>query len=68
MKITKASLKDAKSFYRKHRLKARKLYLMTHADNTRAQKFYEKLGFKHETTLKEHYYEGKDEMVYSMFF
>ena len=67
-KLFHALLKDAKSFYRKHRLKARKLYLMTHADNTRAQKFYEKLGFKHETTLKEHYYEGKDEMVYSMFF
>ena len=33
-----------------------------------AQKFYEKLGFKHETTLKEHYYQGKDELVYSMFF
>ena len=67
-KLFHTLLKDAKSFYRKHKLKARKLYLMTHADNTRAQKFYEKLGFKHETTLKEHYYEGKDEMVYSMFF
>ena len=67
-KLFHALLKDAKSFYRKNKFKARKLYLMTHADNTRAQKFYEKLGFKHETTLKEHYYEGKDEMVYSMFF
>ena len=67
-KLFHALVKDAKLFYRKHKLKARKLYLMTHADNTRAQKLYEKLGFRHETTLKEHYYQGKDELVYSMFF
>jgi ribosomal protein S18 acetylase RimI-like enzyme len=67
-KLFHALVKDAKQFYSRHKLKARKLYLMTHVDNTRACKFYEKLGFKHETTLKEHYYEGKDERVYSMFF
>ena len=48
--------------------KLRKLYLLTHADNTRAHKFYEKLGFKHETTLKQHYYSDKDEFIYSLFF
>ena len=63
-----ALVKDAKSFYRKKKLRLRKLYLLTHADNTRAHKFYEKLGFKHETTLKQHYYKDKDEYVYSMFF
>lgn len=63
-----ALIKDAKQFYRKNKSKLRKLYLLTHAGNTRAHKFYEKLGFKHETTLKEHYYKGKDEYVYSMFF
>ena len=61
-------IKDAKSFYRKNKSKLRKLYLLTHAGNTRAHKFYEKLGFKHETTLKSHYYRGKDEIVYSRFF
>ena len=63
-----ALVKDAKTFYRKKKLRLRKLYLLTHADNTRAHKFYEKLGFKHETTLKQHYYKDKDEYVYSMFF
>ena len=63
-----ALINDAKSFYKKNKSKLRKLYLLTHADNKRAQKFYEKLGFKHETTLKEHYYKNKDEYVYSMFF
>ena len=63
-----ALIKDAKQFYKKNNSKLRKLYLLTHADNLRAQKFYEKLGFKHETTLKQHYYKDKDEYVYSIFF
>lgn len=63
-----ALVKDAKSYYKKHNSKLRKLYLLTHADNNKAHKFYEKLGFKHETTLKQHYYKNKDEFVYSIFF
>ena len=63
-----ALVKDSKEFFEKNGSKLRKLYLLTHADNLRAHKFYEKLGFKHETTLKEHYYKDKDEYVYSMFF
>ena len=67
-KLFNALIKDAKLFYKKNKSKLRKLYLLTHADNVRAHKFYEKLGFKHETTLKQHYYKDKDEYVYSMFF
>lgn len=67
-KLFNALVNDAKSFYKKKKSKLRKLYLLTHADNSRAQKFYEKLGFKHETTFKEHYYKDKDEFVYSIFF
>ena len=67
-KLFSALMGDAKSYYKKHNQKLRKLYLLTHADNKRAHKFYEKLGFKHETTLKEHYYKNKDEFVYSIFF
>ena len=67
-KLFGALIKDAKSFYNKNNSKLRKLYLLTHADNIRAHKFYEKLGFKHETTLKDHYYKDKDEYVYSRFF
>ena len=63
-----ALIRDAKSFYKKNKSKLRKLYLLTHADNIRAHKFYEKLGFRHETTLKQHYYKDKDEYVYSMFY
>ena len=63
-----ALLKDAKEFYRKNKSKLRKMYILTHYDNVRAHRFYEKLGFTHETTLKAHYYENKDEYVYSRFF
>ena len=67
-KLFNALVKDASSYYKKHKQKLRKLYLLTRADNKRAHKFYEKLGFKYETTLKEHYYKNKDEFVYSIFF
>lgn len=67
-KLFNALIKDAKQFYNKNNSRLRKLYLLTHVDNIRAHRFYEKLGFKHETTLKEHYYKDKDEFVYSMFF
>ena len=67
-KLFDSMVNDAKAFYKKQKSKLRKLYLLTHADNIRAHKFYEKLGFKNETTLKHHYYKDKDEYVYSMFF
>jgi ribosomal protein S18 acetylase RimI-like enzyme len=68
LKLFGALIKDAKTFFKKNKSKLRKLYLLTHSDNKRAHRFYEKLGFKHETILKEHYYKDKDEFVFSMFF
>jgi len=67
-KLFDALIKDAKTYFKKNKSKLRKLYLLTHADNVRAHKFYERLGFKHETTLKEHYYKNREEFVYSIFF
>ena len=63
-----ALIKDANTFYKKHDSKLRKLFLLTHSNNKEAHKFYKKMGFKHETTLKQHYYQKKDEFVFSMFF
>jgi ribosomal protein S18 acetylase RimI-like enzyme len=67
-KLFAALIKAAKAEYKKHGSKLRKLYLLTHASNIRAHKFYEKMGFKHEATLKSHYYKKENEWVYSMFF
>ncbi len=62
-----ALVADAKEFYAKNNSRLRKVFLLTHASNERAHKFYEKLGMKHETTLTKHYYDNEDEWVYSIF-
>ncbi len=67
-KLFEGLLAEIKKFYVGKGLRLRKLYLMTHKSNERARRFYEKLGFKHEAELKEHYYDGENECVYSMFF
>ena len=63
-----ALIKNADSAYRKKNFKLRKLYILCHADNKGAHVFYKKMGMKHETTLKSHYYKGRDEFVFSRFF
>jgi len=67
-RLFKALIKDANSEYSKKGSKLRKLYILCHANNKRAHAFYKKMGMKHETTLKKHYYKGKDEWVFSRFF
>ena len=59
---------DADKWYKTMGEKIRKLYLLTHEDNVDAHIFYEKVGFVHETTLKDHYYKDQNERVYSKFF
>ena len=61
-------VEDAKNWYQEQGSKIRKLYLLTHEENVSAHLFYERVGFQHEVTLKDHYYENKDERLYSIFF
>ena len=61
-------IRDTKAAYTAQKASLRKLYILTHAENTRAQAFYAKMGFAHEATLKSHYYAQKDEWVMSRFF
>ena len=49
------------------KIKFRKLFLTCHASNYTAHIFYEKMGMRLETQLKNHYYDGEDEWVYSLF-
>ena len=67
-KLVDALINDARTWFADQGSRIRKLYLLTHEDNTSAHIFYEKVGFTHETTLTGHYYDGKDERVYSLFF
>ena len=59
---------DADKWYKNMGENIRKLYLLTHEDNVDAHIFYEKVGFVHETTLKDHYYKDQNERVYSKYF
>lgn len=61
-------INDARKWYSENESMMRKLYLLTHEDNSSAHIFYEKVGFNHEATLKSHYYDEKDERLYSIFF
>jgi len=61
-------VQDAKRYYAEHGQRLRKMFVTTHASNEVARAFYEKIGFKLEATLKDHYYQGEDECIYSMFF
>ena len=67
-KLVSKLVEDARIWYKEQGGSIRKLYLLTHEDNLNAHIFYEKIGFKHESTLESHYYKGKEERVYSMFF
>ena len=59
---------DADKWYKSKGGSIRKLYLLTHEDNVDAHIFYEKVGFDHEVTLKDHYYKDQNERLYSKFF
>ena len=67
-KLVDRLINDAREWYDKEGGNIRKLYLLTHEDNKNAHAFYEKVGFIHDTTLKDHYYKNQDERVYVMFF
>ena len=67
-RLVEAMIDDADLYYKSLGEKIRKLYLLTHEENKPAHKFYEKVGFKHETTLIDHYYKDVNERVYSIFF
>jgi len=59
---------QAKEFYSDKGEKFRKLFLFTHEDNERAISFYNKMGMEKDAVLKNHYYNGKNELVMSKFF
>ena len=63
-----AAIQDADKFYKKMKLKLRKLYAMVHSSNIKLKNFYKKAGFIEEAKLKDHYYKGVDEIILSIFF
>lgn len=62
------AVQDADKFYKSHGTKIRKVYAYVHSSNKKMQKFYSSIKLIKEAVLKDHYYKGEDEFVYSMFF
>jgi RimJ/RimL family protein N-acetyltransferase len=60
--------RSANDEYAKYGFPLRKMYILTHANNVRAQAFYKKMGCVFEASLKDHYYSGLDEWVFVKFY
>jgi ribosomal protein S18 acetylase RimI-like enzyme len=67
-KLFEKMVQDADRFYKSQGQKIRKMYAYAHSSNKLAQRFYKNRGFILEAKLKDHYYKGEDEYIYSMFF
>jgi ribosomal protein S18 acetylase RimI-like enzyme len=59
---------DMKRHYLELGQNLRKVYLLVHASNDRARKFYERCGMHLECTIPNHLYDGMDECVYARYF
>lgn len=66
--LFKNIVQDAHKFYRTQGLKLRKIYAYAHSSNKLALKFFRRRGMIHEATLRDHYYKGENEYIFSMFF
>lgn len=62
-----ALVKDAETFFLMNGEKLRKIFLFAHESNEVAEKFYRSVGFTKEAVLKDHYYDGVNEVVFSLF-
>lgn len=54
-------------FFRKQRAALRKVFMVIANDRTHARAFLEDRGLEEEGTLKRHYHDNRNELVYSLF-
>lgn len=67
-KMFREAIQSLEKEYRAKKQHLRKVYIHVHSTNKEMQQFYKKIGLVHEATLKDHFYKGVDEYVFSMFF
>ncbi len=60
-------LAEAESYYHEHGSRLRKVFSMIHADNRHIRDFFQDKGMRQEAVLKNHFYPGRDELVFSLF-
>ena len=68
IELLREATQEADKFFKKKNLKLRKMYAMVRSTNKKLKDFYKKMGFVEEAKLKDHYYKGKDEFIFSLFF
>ncbi len=67
-KLFDSMIHDMKNHYLELGQNLRKVYLLVHANNDRARKFYERCGMHLECTIPNHLYEGVDECIFARYF
>lgn len=65
--LMEESIKKVQDFYKKRGLTLRKMFLLANQTNIPARKLWEKVGFQKEGILEDHYAEGRNEVIYSLF-
>ncbi len=61
-------VQDAEQTFKENGSKLRKIFVYCHKSDKETQDFYEKIKLVKEAELKDHFYKGEDEIIYSMFF
>ena len=61
-------VQDADHTFKDNGSKLRKIFVFCHTSNKNMKTFYEKIGLVNEAVLKDHFYKGEEEIIYSMFF
>ncbi len=62
-----STVADADYYYRQQESQLRKVYIVTPQQNSFVQSFMEEKGMTLEAVLRSHYYQGRDECMYSLF-
>jgi len=58
---------EADYYYKEHGYHLRKVFSLIHADNKQVKEFFVDKGMRQEAILKNHFYPGRDELVFSLF-
>lgn len=58
---------EADHYYKQHASRLRKIFSMIHADNRHVQDFFVDKGMSQEAVLRNHFRQGQDEHIYSLF-
>lgn len=62
-----SALAEADHFYKQKGSHLRKVYMVTPEGSTKMHDFLQDKGMTKEAVLRDHYYEGRDEFLYSLF-